>query len=121
MMDPKTQECVSFFLYGAGFHAKDENTLAIVTGQKNPPHFCLSCIRRDDCQTQHAARVREMMPEEAETFDRLMAEGTRRGMPPTLTAALLAKDGRDPFAAVAVDNFKRGHADRGVRDGTLTK
>ena len=120
-MDPKKQECIGHYLYGAGYYARDENTLSIVTGQSRPPHFCLTCIRVEDCENQHEQRVRELLPEEAETFDRLMAEARGRDIPPTIAATYIASRGLDPFQRVAVDNFAQGHAERGLTAGPLTK
>jgi hypothetical protein len=118
-MDPKAQDCVGFYLYGAGYYARDENTLGLVTGQKSPPHFCLTCVAREHCENQHELNVRERVPEMTDEFDRLMTQARQRSVPPTLAAVLIGKRGKDPYALIAAENFSRGHADRGRRDGTL--
>lgn len=120
-MNPNDQECFSLYLYGAGFKARDDNTLGMLTGNPSPPHFCLSCIRREECEDAHEQRVRELLPERAERFDQKMKEAINRGLGATLAAVLLGQRGLDPFAEVAVDNFKRGHGDRGKQSGTLVQ
>lgn len=123
MMDPKTQECLSRYLYGAGYYSRDQNTLGLIGANptKTPPHFCLSCRLRAECEDAHEKRVRRIRPAEVEKFDRSMKRAVRRGVPPTLLARLLANRDGDPFAAVAVENFKEGHRDRGARAGTLVR
>lgn len=118
-INPKKQECLGHYLYGAGYFARDENTLGLVTGNQSPPHFCLRCPKREECEDEHERRVRERLPEAAEKFDRLMAEARRRGVPSTLAAAVLSKRGLDPYALAAIENFNRGHADRGRQSGPL--
>jgi hypothetical protein len=120
-MDPKVPECVGFYLYGAGYYSRDENTLGLVTGRKSPPHFCLSCVARERCENEHERRVREKLPEMAEEFDRLMTEAQRRGVPPTLAAVAIGQRGKDPYALMAVENFKLGHAHRGSVAGPLSQ
>ena len=122
-MDPKKQECMSFYLYGAGFFSRDENTLSLLRdgGKTTPPHFCLSCPKRAECENGHERRVRATQPAPVERFDRLMKRAARKGFPPTLAARLIGKDGNDPFANDAIENFKRGHADRGAILGPLIK
>jgi hypothetical protein len=120
-MDPKTQDCIGLYLYGAGYFARDQNTLGLVTGQKSPPHFCLSCPKRAECEDRHEMLTRERMPALCEVFDRRMSEAQRRGVPPTLAAMYLAKKGLDPFAKTATDNFNRGHGDRGRTAGPLVQ
>jgi hypothetical protein len=121
-VEPKKQECIGLYLYGAGYYAREDNTLGLVTGNAGEqPHFCLTCPRRADCETKHEQRVRRLMPAQVEAFDRIMREAVRRDVGPTMVAALLAKQGRDPFAATAVENFSRGHADRGREAGTLVQ
>lgn len=121
-MNPKTQECLGYYLYGAGHQAQEDNTLGLVTGEGAArPHFCLSCPKRTECEDEHEKRVRRIAPEAAEEFDRLMKEAQGRGMAPTLAAVLLGKRGLDPYAIEAIENFKRGHADRGRESGILTK
>lgn len=120
-MDPKAQECLGLYLYGAGYYSRDENTLGLVTGQKSPPHFCLGCVARARCEDEHERRVRERLPEMAETFDRLMAEARARDIPPTLAAVMIGQQGKDPYALVAAENFTQGHADRGRSAGPLVR
>jgi hypothetical protein len=112
-MNPKTQDCLGHYLYGAGYYSREQNTLGVVTGQKSPPHFCLSCPMREECEHQHEARTRRMMPQAVEHFERRMREARRREIPPTMAAVFLAQKGLDPFALLAVENFTQGHADRG--------
>lgn len=120
-MDPKSQDCVGLYLYGAGYYARDQNTIGLLTGNEAPPHFCLTCVARARCEDEHEKRVRELRPAAAEEFDRRMAQAVRRGIGPTLAAMYLGKQGLDPYALEAVENFKRGHADRGVVAGPLVK
>lgn len=124
-MDPKTQECLGLYLYGAGYYARDDNTLSMVTARtgkrETPPHFCLSCRKREECEAEHEERVRAAAPEAAGRFDELMGQARSRGVPPTLAAVHLATRGLDPYAKVAVDNFSRGHGDRGRKSGTLVQ
>jgi hypothetical protein len=120
-MDPKVPECVGFYLYGAGYYSRDENTLGLVTGQQSPPHFCLTCVARERCENEHERRVRDKLPEMAEQFDRLMAEALRRDIPVTLAAVMIGKEGKDPYALVAVENFNLGHAHRGSIAGPLVQ
>jgi hypothetical protein len=119
-MDPKKAECIGLYLYGAGFYSREQNTLGIVTGHGSAaPHFCLTCPKLVECEDQHEQRVRRTRPADAEAFDRRMREARRREIPATLAAAWLANKGLDPFAAVAIENFSRGHAERGKTQGTL--
>jgi hypothetical protein len=118
-MDPLAQECMSLYLYGAGWFAQDQNTLSLLAGGEAPPHFCLQCPKNEECQDEHEKLVREQLPAEAETFDRLLNGAVRRGMPATLAAVRIGQQRQDPFALVAVDNFKRGHAERGRVSGRL--
>lgn len=109
------------YLYGAGYFSRDDNTLGLLRGGSNVQHFCLRCPKVKDCEDAHERRVRELMPAAVETFERKMAEAVRRGVPPTLAAAFLGRDGMDPFALTAVENFNLGHADRGRVSGPLVK
>lgn len=120
-MDPRKQECHGHYLYGAGYFSRDQNTLGLLQGRKAPPHFCLSCPKRESCEDAHEARVRELNPEASEEFDRLMMAAMRRGYEPTLAAVLIGSRGKDPYAREAVENFKLGHAHRGLVSGPLTK
>ena len=122
MHDPKRQDCLGFYLYGAGYYAREQNTLGLVTGHGSAaPHFCLTCPKRAECEHEHELRVRRLAPKASENFDRLMKQARRRDIPPTLAAVHIAQQGLDPFALQAVENFKVGHADRGQIDGPLTK
>jgi hypothetical protein len=118
-MDPKTQECLGHYLYGAGFFARDQNTLGMVIGEKNPSHFCLSCPQKEECENRHEVIVREEMPAAAEKFDEIMAGARARGADLLATAFLASTKGLDPYAASAAMNFELGHRDRGMRDGLL--
>lgn len=119
-MDPKRQECFGIYLYGAGYFARDENTLGLMTGRgTKQPHFCNTCPRRVACEHEHERRVRDGQPEATDQFDRLMSEARARGIAPTLAAVLLGKRGLDPYANTAIQNFASGHADRGRKDGPL--
>jgi hypothetical protein len=109
------------YLYGAGYFARDDNTLGVMTGRESPPHFCLRCPRQADCEDEHEQRVRQAHPEESEQFDRLMKEGLRRGAPSTLLAMMIGRSGKDPFALVAIENFQRGHGERGHEAGPLVQ
>lgn len=120
-MDPRKQECFGEYLYGAGYFSRDDNTLGLMTGSESPPHFCLRCPRQAECEDEHERRVRDAHPEATELFDRRMREGQRRGAPPTLLAMAIGREGGDPFALVAVENFKRGHAERGRDAGPLVR
>lgn len=123
MMDPKAQECVSRYLYGAGYYARDQNTLGLISANPGatPPHFCLTCPKRDECEDEHEKRVRQHQPAAVERFDRAMKRGIHRGVPPTLMARMLSNQGEDPFAAAAIENFQEGHRDRGAKSGALVK
>lgn len=114
-MDPRKQECRGSYLYGAGYMAVDDNTLGLVTGTKSPSNFCMGCGLKAECEDDHERIVRELLPEAAELFDRLMNDAVKRGIKPTLAAVLLGKQGKDPYMNVALDNFRRGHAERGQR------
>lgn len=118
-MDPRKAECVGHYLYGAGYFSRDENTLALVTGEQTPPHFCMTCPVAQRCEDEHEMRVRALRPAQAERFDRLMRTGVRRGHSPTAIALFASTRGQDPFALVASENFSRGHADRGREAGLL--
>lgn len=121
-MEPKTQDCLGLYLYGAGYYAREDNTLGLVTGHGSAqPHFCLTCPKRAECENEHEQRVRRKAPAQVEIFERRMAQARRRGVPPTLAAVWLAKQGLDPFATIATENFGRGHADRGRQDGPLVR
>lgn len=119
-VEPKTQECLGVYLYGAGYYARDDNTLGLVTGHgASQPHFCLTCPKRAECEDEHEQRVRRQAPQAVENFERRLKQARRREIPPTLAAVWLAKQGLDPFAMIATENFSRGHADRGRKDGPL--
>lgn len=121
-MNPRTQDCLGHYLYGAGYFAREDNTLGIVTGHgTSQPHFCLTCPKRALCEDEHEKRVRRLRGQEAERFDRMMAKARQKGIAPTLAAVWMGKNGLDPFMDTAIDNFKRGHADRGKIDGPLVK
>lgn len=120
-MDPKKQECLGLYLYGAGYYSRDQNTLGLVTGQKTPPHFCMTCPKVRDCESEHERRVRRNRPQDVEEFDRHMRAAQRRGIPPTIAARVIGQMDGDPFAEVAVENFSKGHADRGIAAGPLTR
>lgn len=121
-MDPKKAECIGHYLFGAGYFAQEDNTLGMVTGAGSAqPHFCLTCPKRAECEDAHERRVRRLAPARAEEFDRLMREARRRDMPPTLAAVWIGRQGKDPFMQEAVENFKRGHADRGRERGPLVR
>lgn len=121
-MDPKQAECLGLYLYGAGYFARDENTLGLLTGRgTSEPHFCLSCPKRAECEDEHEQRVRQFRPAQVESFEARMRQGVRRGLGATLVAAYLGRKGEDPFAIAAVENFNRGHADRGRKDGPLVR
>lgn len=119
-MDPKQAECVSFYLYGAGWYSRDENTLSILRG-KRPEHFCMGCVKLEECTNEHERRVRRLQPAAAEKFDVRMKQAINRGMGATLAAVHLARMGLDPYATAAIENFKQGHADRGAKDGALIR
>lgn len=121
-MNPKTQDCLGHYLYGAGYFARDDNTLGILTGAgSSQPHFCLSCPKRAECENEHEKRVRRIREREADRFDRLMKRAVSKGFQPTLAAAFFGKKGLDPYMTVAVENFTRGHADRGRVSGPLVQ
>lgn len=123
-IDPRKQECFGVYLYGAGYYSRDDNTLALVTGAAGrsiPEHFCLRCPRQVQCEQEHERLVSEALPEEAELFDRLIKDAIRRDLPASLAAAYASKKGVNPYASVAMDNFARGHADRGKVSGPLTQ
>lgn len=113
-MDPRKQECFGHFLYGAGWFSRDENTLGM-----RGEHFCQRCPRYVACEREHDRRVRATAPAAVEAYDRLIAEGRRRGLSALLVKLLLGQRGKDPFAAAAVENFNRGHAERGQEAGFL--
>ena len=121
-MDPRKQECLGHYLYGAGYFAQQTNTLGFVTGGENPPHFCLQCPKRAECEDAHEQRVRRLRPAQVEKFERVMREAVRREIPPTMAARMLSNQpGGDPFAEEAVENFKRGHRDHGKTTGPLIR
>lgn len=118
-MNPREQECIGLYMFGAGYFARDENTLSLLTDGKVPPNFCLGCRVREECENRHERRVRRLLPTKAEKFDRAMRVAVKKGIGPTLAAVMLAKKGLDPFAELAIDNFARGHAERGRTAGPL--
>lgn len=114
-MDTRKQECRGLYLYGAGYHSVEDNMLGLVTGSDSPPSFCTKCPLKAECENDHEAIVRDLLPEATETFDRLMREALERGVPSTLVAVFLSQQGSDPYMNVALDNFRRGHRERGAR------
>lgn len=119
-MDPRKQECHGLYLYGAGYFSRDQNTLAVVSSHDaDPPHFCLTCPRRESCEAEHDRRVRANHPAEVELFDRRMAEADRQGFRPTVIRLLLSQKGLEPFVRVAIENWSAGHGDRGRESGFL--
>lgn len=113
---------MSLYLYGAGWFARDDNTLGLLTGAgTTQPHFCLTCPKQAECENEHEQRVRRTQPAAVETFDRLMKQARRRNMPATLAAVWIGKSGRDPFMNTAVENFKQGHQDRGRESRSLAE
>lgn len=121
-MDPKTQECHGHFLYGAGYYARDDNTLGMITGRGSAQeNFCAQCPRHVSCEAAHELAVRAAQPTAVETYERLLQEGRRRGAPLTLLKLVIGQSGKDPFVADAIANFKRGHADRGRQTGPLVQ
>ena len=123
--DPTKQECHGLYLYGAGYFSRDDNTLSFAIGRgvasarQPPPHFCLTCLRRNSCEAEHERRVREAHPGQVELFDLRMREAERRGFSPTIAKLFLGQQGLDPFATAAIDNFNRGHAERGQHSGLI--
>lgn len=121
-MDPKKQDCLGHYLYGAGYYAREDNTLGMVTGNgAAQPHFCLTCPKLKDCENEHEERVRRLAPRRAEEFDKRMKQARQRDIPATLAAVWLGKNGLDPYMDQAIENFKKGHADRGRTAGPLVK
>lgn len=120
-MDPRNQECFGQYLFGAGWFARDDNTLGLLTGRKSPPHFCLQCPKRKPCEAAHERQVREDQPAAVERYERLMREGIRRGAGKQLIKLLIGRNGDDPFANEAMENFTRGHAERGQEAGPLVQ
>lgn len=122
-MNPKTQECLGHYLYGAGYYAQQTNTLGLLSRDRKPaPHFCLTCPKLAECEDAHERRVRRLRPAQVEKFERLMREAQRRGIPPTMVARMLSNQpGGDPFAEEAVENFKQGHRDHGRKTGPLVR
>ena len=121
-MNPRDQDCFGYYLYGAGYYAREDNTLSVITGGKQvAQHFCRTCPVQTQCEAAHEQRLREAGGEAIEQFDRLMQEAQRRQIPPLFASFHFDKQGLNPFAASARDNFTRGHADRGRIDGALTK
>jgi len=118
-MNPKKLECRGLFLFGAGYYARDDNTLGIVTGRKTPPHFCMRCPIAAECEKEHQTRVADQMPEAVELFERAIIEAHNRGIPLALVAAKLGALDKDPYALVAAQNFEAGHRARGKISGTL--
>lgn len=118
-MDPRKQECMGRFLYGAGYFARDDNTLGLITGNSTPPHFCMSCPQRKRCEDLHERRVRQEVPAEVDSYERIVREGKARQVPESLVKLLAGRNGKDPYANVAAANFNEGHADRGRVAGML--
>ena len=117
-LNPSEQECHGLYLYGAGYHSRDENTLSLVR-DRPAPHFCLTCPRMASCEQAHERRVRELLPAETETYDLRMREADRRGFSQMIAKLFLGQQGLDPFARVAIENFNRGHAERGEVSGLI--
>src|SRR6201986_2927665 len=110
-LDPRKQECHGLYLYGAGYFSRDDNTLSLPATAHR--HFCMTCPRSASCETEHERRVRADQPGRAELFDPRIREAGVRGYSEMVTKLFLGQRGLDPFAIVAVENFNRGHADRG--------
>jgi hypothetical protein len=115
-MDPRKQECHGLYLYGAGYFSRDENTLAIASADV---HFCQRCPRMASCEQEHARRVRSATPAEVEAFERSVAQAQHHGFSALLAKLFLGQKGRDPFARAAIENFNRGHSDRGRISGLI--
>lgn len=122
-MDPRKQECFGLYLYGAGYFARDENTLSIVVSGRErrtePKNFCMMCPRHASCEKTHNARVRNDAPALAAEYERLMQQAQRRGASAMLAKLMIAREGRDPFQEQAIANFNKGHADRGQLSGLI--
>lgn len=121
-MDPRKQECFGLYLYGAGYFARDENTLSVVVGgqeRTQAKHFCMVCPRMTSCEKAHNTRVRNDAPREVAEYDRVVREAARRGVSELLARVMLARRGADPFQTQAIENFNRGHADRGRIAGLI--
>jgi hypothetical protein len=124
-MDPRKQECIGFYLYGAGYFSRDENTLGLVTAAPLPTtatrHFCARCPAVEECERRQHQRVAAERPEQTRHFDDAIERVSRHGIAPETAAYVLAQRGLNPHFADAMDNFKRGHADRGRLAGPLTQ
>lgn len=111
-LDPKKRECKGLYLYGSGFYARTDERAGILVGERRDATFCNGCPIKKECERQHARRVRAMMPEQVEEFEKQVAEAARRGISRHVVAATRTKQrDPDPFAKVAVDNFSKGRRD----------
>lgn len=111
VLDPRIQECMGLYLYGAGYMERDDKRSARVKGQAQGNYCHEECPLLDSCQERHAAHVTETQPEEAEKFGNAMRSAVRdRGIPESMAEAALQK--QNPFMLVAIENYKAGLSGR---------
>lgn len=120
-LDPKKLECMGLYLYGSGYYAREDQQMAIVRGERTEASFCNDeCPMREQCERQHRARTQEILPAEVETFERECEKAWKKmRVSPLVVAAMRMKRGDpEPYMKVALENYKRGAADRRREQGS---
>lgn len=110
-MDPRKAECMSRYLYGSGYMAKDDVRMAIVRGAEvKESSFCNDdCPVKKRCEEMHRERTAELLPEEVERFEREVHQGKKRGASRNLVSMLRMRSGSpDPYMKVAMENYRLG-------------
>lgn len=124
-LDPRKAECMSRYLYGSGYMARDDVRMAIVRGQAvQESSFCNEdCPVKQRCEEKHRERTAELMPEAVEKFEREVHQGRKRGATRDLVSMLRMRAGDpDPYMKVAMDNYRRGAEDgRRVEGSPIVK
>lgn len=115
-MDPRKAECMGYYLYGSGHMARDDVRMAIVQGRDSrnlSSSFCNDeCPLRSRCEEKHRERVLGLLPDEADTFEREVRAGKKRGFSREFIGIMRMRRGNpDPFYKVAQENFRRGAED----------
>lgn len=119
--NPKEAECEGFYLYGSGYYAREDQQMAIVRGERTEASFCNdTCPVRERCELKHRERTKELLPAEVETFERQCEVAWKKHrMSPLVVAAMRMKRADpEPYMKVALENYRRGAADRRAERGS---
>lgn len=109
--DPRKQECHGIYLYGAGYHAREDQSKEVLTGQASS--FCNECPAERSCWERHRSRTAEVSPEHVERYERERRDAEKRGIGAALFAANKFRErDPDPYFRLSQENFQRGIADR---------